>query len=212
MWGDLINRWLHRGLTTLAGVLQAVRELLAGLFSTLETTFGRWAYAFWVLTTSFWHLLNWLIALAEVLPWFLVWVLVYWVPWFVWTKTQAVIEWARWWVDVVRSEVWQWVQAAKNWAWTQVAWLRDLAWSWVDWLRNWLAETWAQLQWVLKQVHDFLTDPRILADWLIDAVMHAMFRWAEYNADRFTRWFLRMGVRAALTGANFVEGVIARVI
>jgi hypothetical protein len=83
--------------------------------------------------------------------------------------------------------------------------LKDWALSEVNWLRNYLKNT-------VGKWYERLTDPTKFAEWIIGAIIGALFRYADKNKDRIARWFLDSSPAFAMWLARELDRLLGRLL
>ena len=104
-----------------------------------------------------------------------------------------------------------------------INWLYNLAVSLVSDLRNFVNSIyrWAldlftsiinKLEWVYQRVVSLLTDPASLANWLVDAIWHALWRYVYDRRIQFSQYLLRNAVSSTAWIAGLIEEIIAAIL
>jgi phage-related protein len=105
---------------------------------------------------------------------------------------KSLIDNLREWVVRRINEIINAANNLKNWALGEVNWLRD-------YLRN-----------TVGKWYERLTDPVKFADWIIGAIINALFRYANQNMEKIARWFLTSSPAFAMWLARELEKLLGR--
>lgn len=81
-----------------------------------------------------------------------------------------------------------------------------------NWAISQLAGIINTLLWVQNRVVALLTNPDVLAEWLLAALWRVGTRWVEDNAAAIGRWFLGIAVRGTIAAAGMLEDIIVKII
>lgn len=107
---------------------------------------------------------------------------------------KALIDDLRAWIVRRVNEIIDAANRLKNWALSEVSWLRD-------YLRN-----------TVGKWYERLTDPAKFAEWVIGAIIGALFRYANTNKDKIARWFLDSSPAFAMWLARELDRLLGRLL
>jgi hypothetical protein len=130
-------------------------------------------------------------------------------------------------VSAAVNQVRQWVAQLVNAARVYAAGLVDQIWrravlmvealardaqALTAWARDQVGQLWGDVSKLKDRVFGFLSDAKRLADWLVDAMAHALARWLLANLTRIAQAFWGQRITIILRGAALIEGILARLI
>lgn len=90
--------------------------------------------------------------------------------------------------------------------------VRNTLTSFVHWVQARLADLRTFLDWFKREVLPRLTSPGRFAEWVIAAIVSALWRYAFKQRDRIAGWFLRTSPAFALWLARTVDDVLGRLL
>ncbi len=148
------------------------------------------------------------IALASRLPY----ILFVYVPQLVGALASQVIAWTLEYVGQVENRLHTLANDVLSWAQGQVnalfGDLNDLR----TWAMGQLADIINTLTWTWHLVATFLTDPNVLAQWLLGALFNVAKQWVEANSVALVRWGLSVAVSGTIRAAGLIEDIIVRIL
>jgi hypothetical protein len=205
---DFILNILASGLTTVA---RAIHNVLTALWNMLvnlchmavqgeQLVYNKWLQLWDALRTyggAAWTTLLWLKNT--------------WVPQELSALRGAVVSYVNGLVNDARNLARSLYQTLAGWAQSAINTLNDWAHAAVNFLLGNLNQLIHDFNVIRDKVVALLTNPRILADWLVDALWHSFVQYAEGRSVAIGRWLLGKSVGAALAAAHLVEDVIVRI-
>ena len=208
---DWIVPWFARGWSGVTDLANAMRDALTRLVLSFVGVFLGWmreaayvanaAIAVLYAFIRVWHSLgNALARLAlVVLPNLAQYIFVITFRYIEQQATQA-YHYAEHVVGLLRQEVSGWVNNVVTWARGEIAKISST-----------ISQIITLLNAVAGRVFALLTDPQALADWIAGHIVRSVWRWAQGNAEAFTRLALRGAVGATLSAVDVIERIIADV-
>lgn len=155
----------------------------------------------------------WQVAQGFINTWQAAWWIAFdWLPRFVGTAVDNLGAWARARLDALLDTVQRGLSYVLGLAQSLVngviAELRAVR----DWLWDHILRTVATLNAVARLVNMFLTDPRVLVQWILSALINALLQWVDSNLERLAEalWARRMSI--VLRSVERIEQIIARLL
>lgn len=199
------------GLGTVDKLTQKVRDMVATLWSALVSFFTEQMNAAGYVTREGTNVFLQSVALGGALYRLGFFILVVSFPRWLQTAFNQAAQWAGQLVAEARRDLGALVADVRQFAVTEIDKLRAFVHTEITDARNTIASILTALNWVRDRVAQYLTDPTILAQWILVPLWHVAKQWVESNAEALGRWALGIAVRATLGAAAFLEDIIVKI-
>lgn len=206
---DAILNAIGGGIGSVVRVIQRAISLFWGVFvalGQLALNAQNYVYTQWL---SFWGELR---SFGNNIYTVLRWIRDVWIPRIAARVRDEAIGWATQLARDARNFVFSIVSTLERWARQALTSLENWARAAVRWLTDRVGELRHNLAVVARRVAALLSDPTVLATWLIDALWRVAVVHIEQRAVTIGRWILAKAVSAALFSASLVESVIVRIL
>jgi hypothetical protein len=207
---DLINQILSsiNPFTIVRNVWRFAQGLWSFLVVILTGTLAAFAWT-WASANN---MANGAIHAAVHLPSFLLWLLTVRIPQWAASTLGRAIDYAQRGIADLYSLARGWVNEALSFAQRIVNDLWHDYLAFVNWVRQQLINLFNVLDWTYHTVLNLLTNPDVLAQWLLSALGRAAYNWALSHAEYLFRLFLATAVRGTVIAGDLVDEVISRVL
>lgn len=134
------------------------------------------------------------------------------VPRVVRNAIRDVIRWARRQLSNLANDLFRTFREWRRWLTDRINSARRFAQSILDWASRQLSRLRSFVNGIIRNIQHVLGGPRRLADWLIGAMVEALWRYAQRNETRIGRWARDRSLAATLFVAGRLESLIRRVL
>lgn len=211
-----------------------VGTIIGNILSTIDAGFSKVVRAIWAAISSVWNvstdfwwriaqvafpgvqiiadlrrLAQWFASRAGIAVWWIIHVLV---PRSITVAVDAVTSWISRIINDIRQVISTVYHAALDFAQKLVNALHNLVNQILHWAQQEIGKLITDLRALKDFVTHFLTDPRVLVEWLWNAFWAKARDWVIRHEEWAARWFLARAVSVTVFAARIIEDIIVRIL